>query len=204
MSKKQKQTVLPVVVGADANAERQAKEVAAICERIATATIQTGFLYYELCCKIRLEQIEPAIVREQMTKQGFRKQRITEVLRVANVPEAMWSGFQAKTIGFRKVLNAVRDAERTDIKNNVVLIGPLAGEVPGPAEPPVGIISQAEKPEKSAEDKRLATENGMNRAALALLNGAEKLDITSKTYKNGGGWVVVVTKTKPAKTKKTK
>jgi len=138
MAKKQKASSFPVVVETEAAEMAAAEQIGKLAREIVASHIETGTLYYNLCATIRASKVPPKVVRRVMGQHGFTKVRISEVLRVAHVPQAMWSAFEAKTIGFRKALVLARCEGKSEIdtEKRCVMLGPVEGEEAGGGEPP--------------------------------------------------------------------
>jgi len=82
---------------------------------IAKATIATGLLWLNLCKYIRTNSIPPKVVSGELVALGFAKTRISEVNRVANASDEVWSEYEARGLGFRHALELVRNGKPTPI-----------------------------------------------------------------------------------------
>jgi len=94
---------------------RQIEELRAHGIAIAKATVATGLLWLNLCKFIRANAIAPKLVSEQLGSLGFNRVRVSEVNRVANAPDDVWSEYEAKAIGFRNALDLVRNGKPTEL-----------------------------------------------------------------------------------------
>lgn len=65
-------------------------------------------LYLRLCDFIRFHQLQPDEAREALARAGMRKERVSEVLRVAAAPEDVYRDYEARLIGFRVALERSR------------------------------------------------------------------------------------------------
>jgi len=75
---------------------------------IVTATGQLAQKYYALIMAIRQFKIPPKLVSYELQQIGFRRQRITEVNRIANAADKVFKSYEAKLIGFDKALDMAR------------------------------------------------------------------------------------------------
>jgi len=65
-------------------------------------------LYLELVLYIRNNKVAPKLVTFELTHMGFEKSRVSEINRVANASDKLFSMYQAKFIGFNKTLMLAR------------------------------------------------------------------------------------------------
>lgn len=70
--------------------------------------------YVVLCDEIRAEQMTPECVTWCLASAGMRKERISEIKRVAFSPKKIYDQFRKRLIGFRVALAAAREADITD------------------------------------------------------------------------------------------
>ena len=90
------------------------KLVVSIAQDIVSATLGVAEKYRDLCKTIRDKAIPPAEVRIALRSVGMADSRISEVNRIANLPDAQWNEFAARQIGMKKVLELSRSAEADD------------------------------------------------------------------------------------------
>jgi len=147
---------------------------------IIDATLQVAEKYLLLAKYVRDHKLPPKQVREVLSYLGFNKVRISEINRVANVPDDMWSEMEVKQMSFRKALDASRGRVR-----EVLQVEDVSAEQP-----------KLPGTEDSPDDKK---KTAAARAAKQLLGIAEHFGWKSKTYKNGSEWTVTVTRSKAKK-----
>jgi len=172
---------------------------------VLTSHIELGSKYFELCSFIRKNGIPPKPTRELLGQCGFNKVRISEILRVSNVPDEMWEPYRARAMSFAKVLELARlpgvanDDQLKgfiDVSKETPEKEPAEGGEGGEGgEPGEG----SDKPEKSEDDKK---KEKASKAAIVLLNVAELFNWKEEVYRNGSEWEVVVRKVKKQPTKK--
>lgn len=92
---------------ADVEAKQKA-QVVAYCHDIIAGTAKVGQYFLALCKYIREQQLMPKQVSAWLGEQGFHKARISEINKVANAADDVWSEYAASTIGFRKTLELTR------------------------------------------------------------------------------------------------
>jgi hypothetical protein len=86
----------------------QADAVAMLGKAIITATGVVAGKYLDLCLYIRKHSVAPKLVSFELQRLGFKRSRISEVNRVAQASENLFRQYEAKMIGFDKVLNMSR------------------------------------------------------------------------------------------------
>lgn len=74
---------------------------------IVQGVIVVGHKYCELCYYIRANKVPPTLVAFELGRLGFKRQRISEINRVAQAPDEVFAAFQAHYIGFYKCLDLV-------------------------------------------------------------------------------------------------
>jgi hypothetical protein len=80
---------------------------------IIVATGEVAGKYLSLCLYIREHKLGPKEVSVPLIKLGFKRSRISEINRVAGASDKLFSEYQAKLIGFDKVLNFARQESPT-------------------------------------------------------------------------------------------
>ena len=173
----------------------QSKFINDIADKIIVGTAQVSKLYYDLCVYIRKNKIAPTAVSHLLGARGFHKVRISEINRVSNAADDVWSDFEAMGIGFRKTLELTR------------------GSVLELAAPELGMEKNelAEAQEEHAQHEGETAGGGgsgdgkeddsrkFERLAAAMLKLAEKLKFRKIVRVNiGNGYVLEVSKDKKA------
>lgn len=70
---------------------------------------QLSGIYRVVCKIIRKNQIKPSEVRVILTAAGWSKERISEVIRVSCVSDALWREFERNFMGFKLMLRKARE-----------------------------------------------------------------------------------------------
>lgn len=192
-------TGLPTPDAAAAKLEK--RHVAAIqgcCQKIIDKTVEAGRLYLDLCLYIRKNMVAPKIVSREMQAMGFNRQVVSRVNKVANASDELFSEFQARTIGFNKVLELSRGG---------VVAGSLAAEMGEDVTDVKAQIEEMESEESDKSDKELiepTLEEKQSRylksfetAAAKVLSMAAALEWKKqKKVVGGNGYVLLVVKDK--------
>jgi len=174
---------------------------------ILASHIELGSKYFELCSFIRKNGIPPKPTRELLAQCGFNKVRISEILRVSNVPDEMWEPYRARAMSFAKVLELARlpGVSSDDQLKGFIDVRHNTPEKELSQDSQDNEASEApegtDKPEKSEDDKK---KEKASKAAIVLLNVAEVFNWKQEVYRNGSEWEVVVRKVKKQPTKKVK
>jgi len=79
-----------------------------LCREIVTQTGQLAGKYLELCLYIRSNKVAPKLVSIELGRLGFKRSRVSEINKVANASDKLFSDYQAKMIGFDKCLDLAR------------------------------------------------------------------------------------------------
>lgn len=155
-------------------------------EQVIRQTAQVGMVYLEICRYIRKNQIAPKLVSFALSQKGFHRVRISEINRVANAAEATWNEYEAKTIGFGKVL----ELQRASV---VKAIADLSGESPAATEEGVKEMEEQQSTGRATRKVRDAVEVAEQKfnsaiyylCSYAAQKGEEFYDSYSFTVGNG-------------------
>ena len=79
---------------------------------VIDSLLDAGNKYYLLCLWIRENQISTKMVSLTLRTTGFARSRISEINRVANLPNNDWEPFAAQAIGFRRALELSRETPK--------------------------------------------------------------------------------------------
>jgi hypothetical protein len=90
--------------------QQQVMQIRTLAAEIVSAYLQTGEKWYDLCVYIRKEQIAPKVIRSELKAVGFHKVQISKLISVAHAPDDIWNKYEARTLGFKKVLALSRGA----------------------------------------------------------------------------------------------
>jgi len=77
---------------------------------IVRGTVEVAVKYRELVGYIREHTVAPKLVTAWLTPLGFARSRISEIKKVADAPDKVYSAFIASEIGFKNALQLTRDA----------------------------------------------------------------------------------------------
>jgi hypothetical protein len=88
--------------------QEQMRVVTEIGEKIIQKTGEVGTLYRSLVQYLRTAQVAPRFVTHWLTEQGFHKVRVSEINRVAQAPDDVYTDFMAKSLSFKDALTLAR------------------------------------------------------------------------------------------------
>jgi len=183
-----KTTGLAIAAKAQEKDLAERAEVYRLAQEVAIQHVAIGLKYYDLCVYIRNAQIGPVVVREEMTKAGFNKARISEVITVASAPDETWNQYNAKSLGFKHTLEIVRNGKREIDLHVAKQIGDAPQAIDVASETS---IDEPATPEE-AKEKKDALQSSAIQAAKKLMSVASTLHWKSKSYDNGNGYKVTV------------
>jgi len=183
--------------------KEQVAKLQELGREIIRATVLAGEKYLDLCKYIRQQNLDPKIVRHQLTELGFHKVRISEINKVSQAPDEIWNEFEAKTLGFKKVLELARgpvieciasvtQEPETSVRSQLAEMDATADG----AKKLEANTGEGEGQEKSPEDKKADAKEKALRAAKALAKCAEEMGWRSKSFKLPSGHIVSVVKGK--------
>lgn len=192
--------VLPTAKDATNKLEQKhSKAIRGCCQVIIDKVVETGRLYLDLCLYIRKNMVSPKLVSTEMSAMGFNRQVISRVNKVANASDELFSQFQARTIGFNKVLELSRGSD--------VVAGSLAAEMGSDVTDVKAQIAEMEKDETSSssgpvlpaspEDAAAKHLKSFEMAAARVLSAAAALQWKKqKKVVGGNGYVLLVVRDK--------
>jgi len=170
---------------------RDEKEIREIGEAIIRKTGEVAGLYLSLCLNIRANKIGPAIVTRILKELGFHKVRISEINKVANAPDDVFSHYQARAIGFNKALEFAR-VEADGVKETpAALMLKNSGVSPMSADE-VGEAIAGDDGKPGEEKKPASKSEKIARCVKVIFTNATK----PKVWKSGTGWQLVLSKCK--------
>jgi len=173
------------------------KKLRSLGEEIIRVTAEAGTKYYDLCIYIRKNGVTPKLVTFELGELGFEKTRISEINRVSQAADDVWNEFEARTIGFRKVLALARGAvpkllgNELDCAENVI--------VNNAAKLTASQVGQGTVAGNPQEIHKRALESACHR----VLKEAEFFNLRSKKVTLGNGWTLDVSKDKKQPVAKT-
>jgi len=208
--KKQEQSVAEVKADVEA-AVSPDSHISIISEfgcEIVRGTLKVGETYFRLCTYIRSAKVEADIVRKALEPLGFVKQRITEINRVSNAPEELWSEYEARALSFRRTLELTRGTVQLLLEKaehggpDKVILQRTLDEVRAEEikTEEAGAVAEAEGNAGVTEKETSAVKKErMEIAARKLAGLAEKYSVKSRVFKLENGYVVTVSRSKAVK-----
>jgi len=176
------------VVTAEQVRAEHVRTVADFGAAIVLAHIKTSDIYYKMCLYIRTEKVSEDAVRDALEPLDFIKQRITEINRVANASDALWSEFEARRLSFRRTLELSRGTVQLLLENQRPELTAQFPEEGAESEK----SQEGKEQEKDAPYYLNLDREAMEAAAMKLCKLGEKLGVRAKTYQAENGWSVKV------------
>jgi len=174
---------------------REEKEVLEIGEAIIKKTGEVAGLYLSLCLNIRKNHIAPVKVAELLKSLGFHRVRISEINKVSNAPDDVFTNYQARAIGFNKALEFAR------VENETIVETPAAKMLANATVSPMskGEIGEAiseDDGKQGTETKKPSTAKRLDKLAAAFfkLCKASKKPVRTGVWKSGDGLKLVLSK----------
>lgn len=154
---------------ADAKAQELATQDLMKTQELGLAIIQKTAVvndaYFKLCSHLRTAKstISTEAHRKVLYDLGYNKARVSEILRVSQAPDDVWSEYNARLIGFNRALEAVRGTKPTPagllMLNTQDLKEAKQAQTPEPTKPAIETEAEPEpkaepeqKPESAAEE----------------------------------------------------
>jgi len=143
-----------------------------LAKSIVTKTGELGTLYFDLCMMIRKapDFFSPKVVAARLSDLGFHRVRISEINRVARADEKVFSQWQARALGFNRVLQLARGNDGKIIETKAKQILVESGAL---SKTEAGKIVEAETTPGPDKKKRSNSEI-MKSAARVLCNNATR------------------------------
>lgn len=167
------------------------KAIAGCCQKIIDMTVKTGTIYLDLCKYIRKNEVAPKLVSEVMGNMGFNRQVISRVNKVANASDENWKQFEARLIGFNKVLDMERGsvaitaiAKESGVDESVVRSEMAELEETEESNP--ALIPPTEEETKAKFEKQLSSAVARALSACAALGIKKQFQIAG-----GNGYIFV-------------
>jgi len=181
-----KEPELPAAPGtADIAAGLVAGHMRALAVEIIRATVAVGERYLDLCRYIRKQKVDPVTVRAELSKCGFAKQRITEINRVSQVPDNVWSEYEAKALSFRGALELARgNVEHLKLSEPSIDVSSVVKpdeEAAAADAKKDGATDSEPAPEVDNEQSSMTA---MTNAAKKIMKLADNCDIRGKTWRS--------------------
>jgi len=162
---------------------------------VITATMEVGKKYLNLCSYIRAEKIAPKQVTQWLLDLGFAKTRASEVNRVAQAPDEVFSQLQARALSWKGALDLARGGDELKQalladKEAIEVVGEVVREAVAAEESE----SSDDKPASAAtllKEYRAA----LDRHAIALLKlvAARKgKSVRAEKWDLGSGWTLAL------------
>jgi len=152
-------------------------------------TVKLGEKYFGICKYIRANMVPPKLVSFELDVLGFHRVTISKINKVANASDELFSEFEAKTIGFNKVLELARGETVINLAKSmgtdVVDIKAQIDETK-----PEGKKADSEKTPEQLEAQNIAK---WNRLCVELSKLAALMDIKGKpSYNAGHGYIISI------------
>lgn len=184
---------------------RQEIEVKRMVGDIISATVAVGEKYLTLAKYIRENQVTKANATRWMIDMGMHKSKASEVCRVSMADNKSWSEFEAKSMGWRGILQITRGNLDEMKRVNPAIVPPeLVKEVTAELvkdeeasqaeENKYANMSEEEIAKAKAEDKRAAWKERMERAAVSILTCAELTAAKARKWSIANGYVLKLEK----------
>jgi len=143
-----------------------------IAKSIVTKTGELGTLYFDLCMMIRKapDFFSPKVVSARLSDLGFHRVRISEINRVARADEKVFSQWQARALGFSRVLQLARGNDGKIIETKAKQILVESGALSKQEAAKVVEAETAPGPDK----KKRSNSEIMKSAARVLCNNATR------------------------------
>lgn len=120
-----------VLTVAEQKDQEHREQVLMMGTEILQQTAKVAEKYVNLALYIRKEQLPDALVRSELLKLGFKKTRVSELLRVVKAPEEVWDAYAARQIGLKGALQLTRGENPPELINALAL---EQGKTPGQVE----------------------------------------------------------------------
>jgi len=88
--------------------QAQITEIQELGKGIIVAMGELGEKYLRLILFIRANQVSPKLVSRELTNLGFKRSRVSEINRIAQCGDKLFKQYEAKLIGFNKILDLAR------------------------------------------------------------------------------------------------
>jgi len=174
----------------ETQAEREVRETA---EAIIKKTGEVAGLYLSLCLNIRQNKVAPTVVGRILKDLGFHRVRISEINKVANAPDDVFTNYQARAIGFNKALEFARVENESVVETPVARMLKDAPISPMSADEVNEAISEDDgKPEK--EKKKTSNAKQLDRVAAMFFKLCRKGNKKTGVWKSGDGLKIVLSK----------
>lgn len=157
---------------------------------IITATMEVGKKYLNLCTYIRTEKIAPKQATTWLLDLGFAKSRASEINRVAQASDEVFSQLQARALGWKGALELARGGE--ELKQALIadreaidVVSEVMTEAIRDEESAAG----AKKPTKAEllKEYRAALDRHAT-AILKLVAGRKGKGVRAEKWDLGSGW----------------
>lgn len=170
--------------------EEQLVVLAAHGTEILKGMLVVSDKYYNLCVYVRTRNVEHAVVRDALEPLGFRKERISEIHRVATSSDALWSEFAARNLSFRRTLELTRGTVELLLTDSEKESSAWVKDIPEASDIKADAVRAEEK------QQRLTPSDKLELLVHQIAFQAEKMSVRGKTFVCENGWSVKVFRTK--------
>lgn len=193
---KKKVALVKSVAGPVEVVTKQEMEFKRLAQEIVEGTVSLGGRYLALCDFIRANQVSPKDSTKWLLDLGFHKAKASEINRVAQAPDEVYSQLQARTLGWRGVLQLAR-GNVTEMKQAASVGGdPAMIETLTAIEAELEVVDKSQKEaeasgvvksdEEKEADKAATLKEGMERAAKQILVRGLKLKSGNRKWRGEG------------------
>jgi len=170
----------------------QAKKLQKLAADVVKSLASAGEKYLSLCRYIRENEVPQKLVSFELAAMGFTRQTIHKINKVSNAPAAEWNMYEARTIGFNRVLQLtsgnVQEAIAREAGVDVVDVHAEIERIDGPAE------SSGNGPAAAPDADTLKAdwEKKLLSSATVILRAAAGLQLRGKTINGNNGYALTI------------
>lgn len=186
-------------------ASKEEIEFKNLAQEIVDDTLKVGQKWFNLCKYIRGHKIDPKQTTKWLLDLGFHKSKASEVNRVAQSSDEVFSQYEARLIGWRGVLQLSRgniaELKQADAVTSDAELAEALNEVEAElelAEKEASAETELSDEEK-AEAKKSAARSNFIKMGNKILALAEKYTFKNRKWKNGA-YVLELRKAKSGET----
>lgn len=178
----------------------QSVEIIRLGKDLLAAVIGTGEKYLNLCQYIRKNEVAPKLVSADLGGLGFSRQTVSKINRVAGASDELWNEFEARSVGFNKMLQLTRGDKPNEATK--LLAQSMGQEVIEVTAEVKRLQGEEENDEKQGEVIEATEDEKDEKAKLALTRAAAVIARSrvyfdwknTKVIKFGDGWLLTVSK----------
>jgi len=189
--------------GSTAVQSKEEIEFKALAQEIVEDTLKVGQKWFNLCKFIRAHKIGPKDSTKWLLDLGFHKSKASEVNRVAQAPDEVFSQYEARLIGWRGVLQLSRgslaELKQADVVEEDKELQAALNEVEAELSVEEEAAEEAAKlaesdPEAAALERKREMRKRLVKAGVQLLALAAKLESKPRKWNTGNGYILTLAK----------